>query len=876
MFDGVKFKGTFRSYQQHILDRADAYLKDGRIHIVAAPGSGKTILGLELICRLGERALILSPTTTIRDQWGCRFKEDFIGAERNVSYHLYAPSDITSVTYQALYSAMRRKFDDEDSRDYSQFDLLETVRQNNIRVICLDEAHHLQNEWQKALENFVASLENVKIIVLTATPPYDASSADWERYIALCGEIDEEIFVPELVKQGTLCPHQDYIYFNFPTRREAEQFDDYRRRSAEALAALYKSNYVTDGYARLLARRDDYDYLCTNAKGCIAFVMLCEDAGIKVDRRLTNHLALRKPYHVTVERLEIGINFLIKELLAEAEGKNCLKLFRERDLFERGNVALDLNDQLKRKLLSSVGKLNSIGEIVRCERNHIGNALRLLVLTDYIKKDSLGLIGTEKSFDSVSLVSVYESVRRLGITVGALSGSLVILPRSCEKYLKDYGARFSMEDTADENVCTFTFDGDNRQKVGFFGRLFEEGHIHVLIGTKSLLGEGWDAPYVNALILASFVGSFVLSNQMRGRAIRTYSGDSRKTANIWHLVTVERPSLTAGTLGERLCAASDGEVLHSYDYEMLARRFECFAAPDYQTGAIRNGIGRISFIEPPFDEEGVARINHKMVERSSRRSELRKVWSDGLEDNQGQLNRVSDIPKRNVAARPFVFVNALMILLLCCIMQVSLTVAVNSVSKMIAVQKRADFFEIVLTMALVLLALFCLVNLMNVLFAKLSVWLSPRRAIEKLSGCVLKTMQQLSLVSSHARLFVTIKDGVSVRVELANASLHDQDVFHNAISDMFSPIRNPRYICMPVVWGIKSYWRAVACPDVLGSKKEYAQKLSQNLRRVTGRVRVIFTRSEGGRRLILKCRKRSYISKNYAIIASSRQISRFE
>ena len=77
MFEGVKFNGTFRSYQQHILNNADAYLKDGRINIVAAPGSGKTILGLELICRLGERALILSPTTTIRNQWGKRFKENF-------------------------------------------------------------------------------------------------------------------------------------------------------------------------------------------------------------------------------------------------------------------------------------------------------------------------------------------------------------------------------------------------------------------------------------------------------------------------------------------------------------------------------------------------------------------------------------------------------------------------------------------------------------------------------------------------------------------------------------------------------------------------------------------------------------------------------
>lgn len=67
-FNNIKFKCTFRSYQQRILDSADLYLSDGKINIVAAPGSGKTILGLELIRRLGNPCIILSPTTTIREE----------------------------------------------------------------------------------------------------------------------------------------------------------------------------------------------------------------------------------------------------------------------------------------------------------------------------------------------------------------------------------------------------------------------------------------------------------------------------------------------------------------------------------------------------------------------------------------------------------------------------------------------------------------------------------------------------------------------------------------------------------------------------------------------------------------------------------------
>ena len=64
--------------------------------------------------------------------------------------------------------------------------------------------------------------------------------------------------------------------------------------------------------------------------------------------------------------------------------------------------------------------------------------------------------------------------------------------------------------------------------VEAFTRMLSAGRINVLVGTRSLLGEGWDAPAVNSVVLASFVGSFVSTNQMRGRAIRTDPNDPSK------------------------------------------------------------------------------------------------------------------------------------------------------------------------------------------------------------------------------------------------------------------------------------------------------------------------------------------------------------
>jgi superfamily II DNA or RNA helicase len=38
----MEFRGEWRSYQDRLLQQLPSYLLDNRIHIVAAPGSGKT------------------------------------------------------------------------------------------------------------------------------------------------------------------------------------------------------------------------------------------------------------------------------------------------------------------------------------------------------------------------------------------------------------------------------------------------------------------------------------------------------------------------------------------------------------------------------------------------------------------------------------------------------------------------------------------------------------------------------------------------------------------------------------------------------------------------------------------------------------------
>lgn len=256
-FSSIQFKGTFRDYQARVLQNANTHLKDGKIHIVAAPGSGKTILGLELIRRMNAPAIVLSPSVTIRQQWGERFESGFLpggeDADGYISFDLKSPALITSVTYQALYAAWNKQKlntsgengEESESEDYTGFNLIETVKKAGVRTICLDEAHHLRSEWQKSLEAFINALGNVKLISLTATPPYDSTPAEWKSYHGLCGDIDDEIFVPQLVAQKTLCPHQDYIIFSYPTDEEQRILTQQRQKAEQAVKSLPQSSFFT-------------------------------------------------------------------------------------------------------------------------------------------------------------------------------------------------------------------------------------------------------------------------------------------------------------------------------------------------------------------------------------------------------------------------------------------------------------------------------------------------------------------------------------------------------------------------------------------------------------------------------------------------------
>src|SRR6478672_9787784 len=257
-FPQLTFRGELRPSQMEVVEIARRQLAAGerRLHIVAPPGSGKTVLGLFLWAQCVKLpAVVLSPNSAIQAQWGARtdlFDGFPPGSNGDfVSLDPQQPAMLTSLTYQSL-TLPSHATDDLDQqagelwrerllayrkqvRDTaaiggdalktlhaSSLATLERLKKRGVGLVILDECHHLLGHWGRVLADAHDLLAQPVIIGLTATPPDRDGKlpADILRYDELLGPVVYEVPVPAVVKDGFLAPYQDLAYFVRPTAAE--------------------------------------------------------------------------------------------------------------------------------------------------------------------------------------------------------------------------------------------------------------------------------------------------------------------------------------------------------------------------------------------------------------------------------------------------------------------------------------------------------------------------------------------------------------------------------------------------------------------------------------------------------------------------------
>ncbi len=821
MYEGINLKTPFRDYQKDVLDRAACYMNDRKLHISAAPGSGKTILGLEFLRRLDKKALILVPTINLRNQWKERFLFNFVKdtadeqSKWNDSFSLDInnPGVITCTTYQALFSIYSR----EDSERSSFKELIELCKLEGIETVCLDEAHHLKREWWKALTEFLSEM-NVNLISLTATPPMDTTDIEWKRYIDLCGEIDIEISIPEMVVKNCLCPHQDYLYICRPTDIEHEKILKEVNRNRDCMKQVLRDKKLYFEVMKLPFFKEPLDYadkLIRNPDylghllSYISFIrenwqVEFEESREKADKAFDLwDKRIRESLDETgadsIENIKWFMP-LMKDIL-ENDPEDFTEELREEltgiltnnHLMIRGRLKDSLiSEEADKTLRNSASKLSAILDIVKTETVSMGEKLRCLILMDYIRKEDMGKIETLETLTDLGVVPVFERLRRLEhlgnletymepITddnpmekrayrqrIGVLTGSMVILPKKVmQEMLDDHGISGEAKKLGSTDYLLYEGNDSKSDEItGIVTSLFEKGKIEILIGTAALLGEGWDAPSVNTVIIGSTSSMYVKTNQMRGRALRIDVNTPDKVANIWHLMTDAR------------------DIDGSSENASMRQRFDSIVGLSMDGMRVESGLGRMT--AEGISMSDVSSWNQYMKEKSKERDFVRKCWENvAIRKGNILVRDVVDIPaKRYKVGLKDRFLR-------------------NSLSK--------GRFDVV-------------------------------------AGALHKALVKAELIERKSSISKKLSSyGVSYYLE--SASERDSRLYARCLKQIVSPIESPKYM---VGFGffVKNY---IAVPDVLALKKETAELFRKS---VSKNAVMIYTLKDEGRKLLLRERLR--------------------
>lgn len=908
----IHFDSAWRPFQGRVLELFAQETDDRRFHVVAAPGSGKTVLGLEMVRRLDAPALVLCPTLNIRDQWIDTFAQHFLPKDASpadwTTTDLAVPRPLIVVTYQALHCACSgeacvEESDEEETEDEEGngtagsrlAEMAKRLQEAGVRTVVVDEAHHLRAQWWATLTGIVEALGEIHIVALTATPPYDAPAGEWERYAALCGPVDVEVSIPEMVREGNLCPHQDYVYLNTPSPEEMQTIDEFRTRVAEMVEALHKDSGLADAVAEhpwLAEPKEHLEEILDDPAYFSAMLVYTKAVKLWVPPELPALLGVRREEVPALDLpwLELLLTrVLFSDRTRYAACEHLLDAFEKQlrriGAIERKRVQLQSTERIARFLTGSINKMQSIVEIVRREAAWLGPGLRMVILTDLIRRDEqpdspfdlrpLTKMGAAPIFATLCREARADTALgelRKGegghlrhVRFGVLSGTFIIIPLTAQPAWEAWASTQGLPADACPTVPV-AYDADYLQMrvtdanrpylVRGVTRLFQQGEMHVLIGTRALLGEGWDAPAINSLVLASTVRTSVLSNQMRGRSLRVCPADPGKVANVWHLVCLDTTDRDYGD-----------------DYALLEKRFRTFAGIGLHTDVIESGLGRLTLGEGMLPRERIAEVNGAMLAAAANRAGLAERWRKALAAKGSEADTVETLAMPKAALPRTVLLRAASFDLTG---QLLLGVAglAAAIPSLLPGVIAAHPWAIVLAVAGGAGALFGLGGGMRSGLRMLR-HATPVSCLRQIARAVLAALLETGVISTPTeKLELELsEDGVGVACQLRGATLREQSVFLQCLRELFAPVDNPRYLLLRKTFLFRVVRRVYhPAPCLLGGRKEWAMALHRAWQRFVGPTKLIYTRTSAGRRLLLIARVQSSLQR----AEGSKRISQWE
>ncbi len=721
-FPEIRFQGTLRPSQRTVEAIAEEQLAAGkrRLHIIAPPGSGKTIIGLYLwACHVRRPALVLSPNSAIQAQWAARtslfVRQDGSPLSDLVSTSPQQPRLLTSLTYQSItlparadeqldvraldlwiqtilqddqaesstaaeiwvddlrrhnpdyydqrLAYYRKRVRDDDAANGRAMAMLhdscvaslQRLRDAGVGLLVLDECHHLMGHWGRVLSEVSEYFGDPVIVGLTATPPdrEGRQPEDIDRYDRFFGEVDFEVPVPAVVKDGYLAPYQDLAYFVRPTSQELQfiaQADQQFRGLVEWLCqpaeppresliqwighVLRDKRIRTDreptsrasNWRRFYARHPEFAaaaiwFLRSRGQQIPADVPAVpapagdeETSLVILIDRYTRHYLRRSPHPQDHELAKAATDRLrmLGVQITETGHRPCAS-------------------PLSRVIAYTRNKTQALVPILSGEVDLLGGDVRAVVIADYEKTSAVtaeishlldeeagGAIAAFRSLLDDPKTNSLDPILVTGSTVLVDADLIVRFLGEAKMWLRQKSMNVGLDQQQRGTFCVVTGSGSDwcpRVYVEMITDLFQRGVTRCLVGTRGLLGEGWDANKINVLVDLSTVATSMTVNQLRGRSIRLDPNVPDKLANNWDVVCIA-PEFTRGL----------------DDYLRFKRKHQTvFGICD--DGAIEQGVGHVhaafTDLRPELLESSVSAINHDMLRRAGRRGEVYRQWEIG-------------------------------------------------------------------------------------------------------------------------------------------------------------------------------------------------------------------------------------------------------
>jgi len=718
-FGAICFNGKLRPSQVAAVSVIEPQLdvQGKHLHIVAPPGSGKTVLGLYVWANLVRKpTLVLSPNSAIQAQWAARTDLfDLDGKDEFVTTDPKSPGLLTSLTYQSItmpkrggeelneaatelwvqnlisngeavdeenalawqedlkvrnndyyedrLSTYRKKVRDEFSKhgnalwtlSESAKDNLQRLKEAGIGMIILDECHHLLHHWGRVLTEVREYFDNPIVLGLTATPPdfQHYGEEDAKRYQEFFGEIDYEVPVPALVRDSNLAPYQDLAFFVRPSQKELT----YAAKVDEEFANLLQDLHMVQDYPNATLPIDKWVYKALEERKSPGGKREEWEQFSKRNDKFAN--AARAFLLNTTGSIPDGVPRPPDYLLNSYQNKLAI-LRPVLDRYVRHGLRRSKNelDHQKAELVtqrlrmlgsqitetgirpcaSPVGRImayastktKAISKILNSEMQALGEEIRAVIITDFEKTSATTLVEGVMDDEAGGAVAAFrqavscDNVDLLNPIL--MTGSTVLVD-------DDLAAEFlaAANDWINERNLAITLvdeiRGDYHEIVGkgkdwipryyslMITEFFQQGITKCLIGTRGLLGEGWDASRINVLMDLTTVTTSMSINQLRGRSIRLDKQWPEKVANNWDVICLA-PEFTNGFS----------------DYERFKKKHkQLYGVCD--DGAIEKGVGHVhaafTEAEPEGISEGMSIFNEDMLRRSRNRSHVRGLWGIG-------------------------------------------------------------------------------------------------------------------------------------------------------------------------------------------------------------------------------------------------------